>query len=77
MFHSPGRILLQLWEKPDSQPCKGPEVKGIWDAFQENLQEYLQLDHAEVPPAEVDRPVGDVFYLPMHGVTKESSNTTS
>ena len=59
------------------QNQKSLEKKGTWEAFQENLQEYLQLDHAEeVPPAEVDRPVGDVYYLPMHGITKESSTTT-
>ena len=35
------------------------------------------MDHAEpVPPARLSAPVEESFYLPMHGVVKESSTTT-
>lgn len=41
------------------------------------MQEYFDLCHAEpVPAADLDKPVKDVFYLPMHAVKKESSTTT-
>ena len=50
--------------------------KGIWTQFQNVVQEYIGLDHAElVPPAEPNKPVGKMFYLPMHGVKKECSST--
>ena len=36
------------------------------------MKEYLPLHHAE----EVEAPVESCFYLPMHGVIKETSTTT-
>ena len=48
--------------------------KGIWTQFQNVVQEYMDLDHAElVPPAELNKPVGKMFYLPMHGVKKSAA----
>ena len=48
--------------------------KGFWKPFQEVIQGYLDLGHAElVPPAELMSPN---YYLPMHGVCKESSTST-
>ena len=39
------------------------------------LQEYEEMDHAEPVPAEnLLKPAAEVFYLPAHGVVKESSN---
>ncbi len=41
------------------------------------LKEYLTLDHAElVPQYDLENPPKDVFYLPTHGVFKDSSTTT-
>ncbi len=41
------------------------------------LQEYLELEHAElVPHDDLSKPEYNVFYLPMHVVYKNSSTTT-
>ena len=51
--------------------------KGTWEKFEAVVHEYFSLEHAEeVPLAEVEVPHQDCFYLPMHGVSKESSSTT-
>ena len=51
--------------------------KGTYDTFQGVVQEYLDLNHAEiVPPSEINKTVGKTYYLPMHAVTKESSTST-
>ena len=51
--------------------------KGTWDKFQAVIQEYLDLGHAQpVSKEELTAPVQDCYYLPMHGVYKESSSTT-
>ena len=45
--------------------------------FQAIVQEYLDLGHAElVPPTQLHIPADKSFYLPMHGVYKDSSSTT-
>ena len=50
------------------------ERKGVTEAFQDQIQGYLDAGHAEpVPPAEQDNPH---FYLPMHSVVKQSSTST-
>ena len=37
----------------------------------------MELGHAEpVPSKDMDKPLSEVFYLPMHAVYKESSTTT-
>ncbi len=51
--------------------------KGTYDKFQGVVQEYLDLNHAEiVPTSEIDKPVSKTYYLQMHAVTKESSTST-
>ena len=47
-----------------------PEVQGV-------MQEYFDQQHAEeVPKADLEKPEDEVYYLPIHIVTKESSTTT-
>ena len=61
-FHSNERSLLH---------------KGSWEKFQTVIQEYLDLKHAQpVTAQEMETPVKDCYYLPMHGIYKESSSTT-
>ena len=49
--------------------------RKIWRPFQDVVQSYLDLGHAEmVPQAELH--VANNYYLPMHSVTKQSSTTT-
>ncbi len=51
--------------------------KGKWEDFSEAVLEYASLGHAElVPLSELNHPTEDVYFLPMHGVFKESSTTT-
>ena len=51
--------------------------KGMYDEFKLVMEEYFKENHAElVPASEMEKPVSDVFYLPMHAVYKESSSTT-
>ncbi len=51
--------------------------KGKLQDFNAVLKEYLTLDHAElVPQYDLENPPKDVFYLPTHGVFKDSSTTT-
>ena len=51
--------------------------KETWDKFQAVVQEYLDLGHARlVGTTELSTPTSECYYLPMHGVTKESSSTT-
>ena len=41
------------------------------------MKEYFDFEHAElVPPEDLNKPVQDVFYMPMHAVRKEASTTT-
>ena len=49
--------------------------RGTYHSFQAGVSSYLELQHAEEVPTE-DAPPHPHFYLPMHGVTKESSSTT-
>ena len=52
--------------------------KGTWSKFQAVVQEYLDLGHAQlVTKEEMQTPVQSSYYLPMHGVHKESSSTTN
>ena len=48
--------------------------RQVWEPFQDVIQGYIDLEHAElVPAAEIMR---QNYYLPMHGVCKESSTST-
>ena len=41
------------------------------------MREYMDLGHAEpVSLEDLEKPEGQVFYLPMHAVYKSSSTTT-
>ena len=45
--------------------------------FAKGIMEYFDLGHAEpVPSVDMKKFSSDVYYLPMHGVVKESSTTT-
>ena len=51
--------------------------KNRFCEFSNVMDEYLQLQHAElVPVADLHKSSKDVFYLPMHAVRKEQSTTT-
>ena len=50
--------------------------KGTWAAFQSVIREYVDLGHAEPVPAHALTPTIENYYLPMHGVVKESNTTT-
>ena len=50
--------------------------KGNWQAFQKVIQEYLDLGHAQLVPPSTLKLSTESYYLPMHGVTKESSTST-
>ncbi len=53
---------------------KALKNRNQWDNFDEVLKGYIDLGHAEiVPEAELKKPH---YYLPVHGVIKESSSTT-
>ena len=52
-------------------------AKNQLDQFSEVMKEYFDLGHAElVSPEDLNLPTSDVFYLPMHGIHKQSSTTT-
>ena len=51
--------------------------KGKLDKFQAGVVEYFSMGHASVIPEEdLKKPVAESFYLPMHGIEKDSSSTT-
>ena len=51
--------------------------KGTLDKFQEVIQEYIDLQHAQpVTAQEMTLPPASCYYMPMHGVHKDSSTTT-
>ena len=53
------------------------QAKREFDQFNEVMQEYFDLGHAElVPPDNMNACTSEVFYLPMHAVGKQSSTTT-
>ena len=49
--------------------------RNIWRPFQDVIQGYLDLGHAELIPDSEPKPA-QVYYLPMHSVAKQSSTTT-
>ncbi len=50
--------------------------KGKLDAFQSAVREYVELGHAHLISRHQLQPPVSHFYLPVHGVFKESSTTT-
>ena len=49
--------------------------RNIWKPFQDVVQEYLDLGHAELILSTAQAPL-ETYYLPMHSVTKQSSTST-
>ena len=49
--------------------------RKIWEPFQQVVQGYLDLGHAEPVPV-CEPPPQEQFYLPMHAVFKDSSSST-
>ncbi len=84
-----GRFIVQLPRKETPPPLgetrstaikrylrneKSLKAKGQWEKFHQVVDEYLILNHAEyVPEAELNF---NHYYLPIHGVVKDSSTTT-
>ena len=63
---------LQRYLSNERSLCK----VGQWETFHQGVQKYLDLGHAELVPArELTLPAASTFYLPMHGVVKDSSTT--
>ena len=51
--------------------------KVSWASVSVAVNEYGEMGHAKrVPDDELQKPRKNCYYLPMHGVTKESSTTT-
>ena len=87
-----GRFIVPLPKNPSVKPIgesrsqairrffsleRSLNTRGCFKEFNEVMQEYLDLGHAEmVPIAAIERPPDSVFYLPMHAVYKASSTTT-
>ena len=87
-----GRFIVPLPKKSDSKPMgesrsqavrrffaleRSLRSKGQFESFDDVMEEYFQMGHAEpVPAADLENPQQEVFYLPMHAVRKETSSTT-
>ena len=84
------RYQVTLPRKPDMQPLGDSRTQAlsryfsnersilkrkIWEPFQEVVQSYLDLGHAEPVPASEPTPQHQ-YYLPMHAVFKHSSSST-
>ena len=51
--------------------------KGQFQEFSTVIEEYFKMNHAKlVPVADLQKPLKETFYLPMHVVRKEHSSTT-
>ena len=50
--------------------------RNLWEQFQQVVQQYLDLGHAEKVPLSEDTTNLTSYYLPMHAVFKDSSTTT-
>ena len=90
--HDTGRFIVPLPKRTHSKPLgesrsqavrcflsleHTPHSKSQFPEFSAVMQEYLDMEHAQlVPVADLQKPVKDVFYLPMHAVRKEDSTTT-
>ena len=87
-----GRYIVELPRKTDAlslgcsrdqaqrrhfQNQKSLTRKGKWSEFAEAINDYAIRGHSEkVPSADLLKPESDSYYLPTHGVAKESSTTT-
>ena len=58
------------------QSYKSLDKKGKWEQFRDAVDEYATLQHAEeVSAASLTKAEAECFYMPMHGITKETSTT--
>ena len=86
-----GRYQVSLLKKADAPPLgesrsqavqrytaneKALLIKGTWKAFQDVVQEYLDLVHAQPISAPSLTNPPTMYYLLMHGIVKDSSTTT-
>ena len=56
---------------------KSLRSKGQFQEFSKAVQEYFDMGHAgPMPVKQLVKPCEEVFYLLMHGVTRDSSTTT-
>ena len=84
------RYQVTLPRKPNMQPLGDSRTQAlsryfsneksilrrkVWEQFQEVVQGYLDLGHAEPVPASEPSPQ-QCYYLPMHSVMKQSSTST-
>ena len=86
-----GRYVVKLPKKEPAPPLGESKVSalrryysnkrtlqknGTWSEFNGVVQEYLELGHAEVvPQPELQVNSAASYYLPMHGVIKDSTTT--
>ena len=89
---SDGRFIVTLPKKPKAKATgesrtqavrrfltleRSLKAKGIFKEVDCIMKVYLDLEYSEpVPHDSIDKSVNEVFYMPMHVVFKESSNTT-
>ena len=89
---SDGRFIVPLPKKPHVKPLgesrpqavkrhtslvRSLQSRGAYNEFHLAMEEYFEKNHAElVPTDDLERPVSEVFYLPMHPVFKETSTMT-
>ena len=87
-----GRYVVPLPKKLDAKPLGESRSTAVqrflsleqslrareqFDQFNECIQEYLTMGHAEeVPESALNSSLENTFYLPMHVVHKETSSTT-
>ena len=65
------QVIHRLISNKRSLRCK-----GRLEEFKQGVAEYFNMVHAKVIPEEdLNKPVAESFYLPMHGIEKSSSST--
>ena len=58
-------------------PERSLTAKGRFKELDDVMQEYLDLGHAEpISSTDLERPIEETFYLPIHAVYKAASTTT-
>ena len=87
-----GRFIVPLPRKPQAKAIgesrnqavrrfltleRSLNTRSQFQEFSDVVEEYFEMKHAELVPAtDLQKPVQEVFYLPMHAVRKEHSTTT-
>ena len=89
---STGRFVIPLPRKPQAKIIGESRTQAVrrflalerslssknqFTEFSDVIEEYFEMGHAELVPAtDLRKPMGQVVYLLMHAVRKESSTTT-